>query len=177
MDPAASPDPISDPRGYQRHLLGLLGTDDPAEVQSGTAASFRALLEVAGSDATIRPHPTEWSVVQCLAHLTDAELVVGARYRWILAQDEPPLVGYDQDLWADVLHSPPERADELFAMFEPLRAANIALWRRTPEDRRGRVGIHAERGPESYDLTFRLTAGHDRFHLAQAERALDAVRG
>jgi hypothetical protein len=35
--------------------------------------------------------------------------------------------------------------------------------------------VHAERGPESYELTFRLIAGHDRFHLAQARRALAAV--
>jgi len=33
-----SPDPIADPAGYQRHLLGLLGDDDPAAVQSATAA-------------------------------------------------------------------------------------------------------------------------------------------
>ena len=72
---------------------------------------------------------------------------------------------------------PTEAAEELLAVFEPLRAANIELWRRTPEDRRDRVGMHAERGPESYDLTFRLTAGHDRFHLAQAGRALESVRG
>jgi hypothetical protein len=37
--------------------------------------------------------------------------------------------------------------------------------------------MHEERGPESFELTFRLAAGHDRFHLAQAERALAAVRG
>jgi hypothetical protein len=37
------------------------------------------------------------------------------------------------------------------------------------------VGIHAERGRESFDLLFRMLAGHDRFHLAQARRALDAV--
>ena len=177
MEIPSSPDPISDPRGYQQHLLGLLGEDDPAEVQGGTAASFRALLEVAGSDATVNPEPTEWSVVQCLAHLTDGEMVVSARYRWILAEDEPPLVGYDQDLWGRMLHTPPESPDEFLAVFEPLRAANITLWRRTPDDRRQRVGMHAERGPESYDLTFRLAAGHDRFHLAQAERALEAVRG
>jgi len=36
--------------------------------------------------------------------------------------------------------------------------------------------MHRERGPESYDLTFRLAAGHDRVHLAQARRALTAVR-
>ena len=35
--------------------------------------------------------------------------------------------------------------------------------------------MHAERGPESFDLSFRLIAGHDRFHVAQAGRALNAV--
>jgi DinB superfamily len=177
VDIPTSPDPVLDPQGYQEHLLSLLGSDDPADVQSGTADSFRALLEVAGSDAEVNPTPTEWSVLQCLAHLTDAEIVISGRYRWILAHDEPPLLGYDQDLWSGALHTPPEGPEELFGLFEPLRAANLALWRRTPEDRRHRLGVHAERGPESYDLTFRLAAGHDRFHLAQAERALDAVRG
>src|SRR5881409_1837346 len=175
--PLDSPDLILDPSGYQQHLLGLLGDDDPADVQSGTADSFRALLEVAASDATTNPTPTEWSVLQCLAHVTDAEIVVSGRYRWILAHDEPPLFGYDQDLWVDNLHPPTEPSEALFSFFEPLRAANIALWHRTPEDRRQRIGIHTERGPESYDLTFKLIAGHDRFHLGQAERALDAVRG
>jgi hypothetical protein len=173
----SSPNPVADPQGYQRHLLALLGDDDPARVQAGTADAFRALIEVAAADASTNPTPTEWSVVQCLAHLTDAEIMVSGRYRLILAHDEPPLLGYDQDLWADALHRPPEPPEELFAFFVPLRAANLALWKRTPEDRRRRVGLHTERGPESYDLTFRLAAGHDRFHLAQAERALEAVRG
>ena len=145
-------------------------------MQSATVASVRALLRSAGTDADVPPEPTEWSVVQCLAHMTDAELVVTGRYRWILAHDRPPLMGYDQDRWVDELHRPPEPAEELLAVFEPLRAANIALWYRTPHERRDRLGIHAERGPESYELTFGLIAGHDRFHLAQAERALDAVR-
>jgi len=177
VQPPTSPDPISDPQGYQRHLLGLLGDDDPADVQSGTADAFRALIEIAGADATTSPTTHEWSVVQCLAHVTDAELVISGRYRWILAHDEPPLLGYDQDLWADAFHRPPESPEELLGLFVPLRTANLALWRRTPEDRRERFGVHAERGPESYELTFRLAAGHDRFHLAQAERALEAVRG
>ena len=60
-------------------------------------------------------------------------------------------------------------------LFEPLREANVALWTRSEEEDRARVGIHAERGPESFDLLFRMLAGHDRFHMAQARRALDAV--
>jgi len=62
--------------------------------------------------------------------------------------------------------------DELLALFEALRAANLALWSRSSEADRARIGVHEERGPESYELTFRLTAGHDRNHLTQARRAL-----
>ena len=56
----------------------------------------------------------------------------------------------------------------MLAAFEALRAANLDLWRRTPVEQRSRFGLHRERGPESYELTFKLLAGHDRFHLDQA---------
>jgi hypothetical protein len=39
------------------------------------------------------------------------------------------------------------------------------------------VGIHSERGPESYELSFRLLAGHDLFHLGQMRRTLSQVAG
>jgi DinB family protein len=171
-----SPDPVREPKVYQDMLVALVGDDDPADIQASTPARIRALLSVAGDRATARPAAREWSVLECVAHITDAELVASGRYRWILAHDEPALIGYDQDLWVDRLHAPIEPADELLAFFEPMRAANLALWARTPDEGRERFGVHAERGPESYRLTFVLIAGHDRFHLAQAERALDAVR-
>jgi hypothetical protein len=173
----ASPDPVADPSGYQRHLLGLLGDDDPAEVQGGAVDRWRALVEEAGDRLRERPAPAEWSVLECLGHASDAEVVVSGRYRWILAHDEPPLIGYDQDLWVDRLRHGDDDAEDLLSLLGALRAANLALWRRTPEAERSRFGVHAERGPESYDLTFRLIAGHDRFHTAQARRALDAVSG
>jgi hypothetical protein len=50
------------------------------------------------------------------------------------------------------------------------------MWARSTPEERARVGMHAERGPESLELNFRLIAGHDRFHLAQAEKALRLVR-
>jgi hypothetical protein len=172
-----SPDPVSEPKAYQDHLLGLVGDDDPAEVQSGAPDRWRELLNRSGDHLAVRPEPSEWSVVECLGHAVDAEIVSTARYRWILAHDEPPLLGYDQDLWVDRLHA--GRHDDptaLLSLLEPLRTANIALWTAASEADRARVGVHAERGRESFDLLFRMIAGHDRFHLAQAGRALDAVR-
>jgi hypothetical protein len=170
-----SPDPVREPKAYQDMLVGLVGDDDPAEVQAASAARVDDLLERVGERATLRPAEGEWSVLECIAHMADAELVVSGRYRWILAHETPELLGYDQDLWLNRLHVPVEAADEIVAFWRAMREANLALWARTDEAEKDRYGIHRERGPESYRLTFTLLAGHDRFHLAQADRALAAV--
>jgi hypothetical protein len=176
MEISSSPDPVSEPQAYQEHLLSLLGEDDPAEVQARAPQLWRSLVAEAGDRGYERPEPSEWSVIECLGHALDAELVSAARYRWILAHDEPPLIGYDQDLWVNTLHAGRhEDPEELLRLLEPIRVANVELWERSAEEDRARVGIHAERGRESFDLLFRMIAGHDRFHMAQAHRALDAI--
>ena len=173
----SSPDPVGDPTGYQRHILGLLSDDDPAEVQSETPEILRSLVADAGDALRTRPEPEEWSVLECLGHVLDAEIVSSARYRWVVANDEPRLIGYDQDLWVTRLRHAEDDAEPLLTLFETLRQANLDMWARSTDEERARVGIHAERGRESYDVLFRLIAGHDRFHVAQARRALDVVRG
>ncbi len=171
-----SPDPVAEPQAYQALLLSLVGDDDPADVQASTPAALRSLVKDAADAIRTRPEPSEWSVLECLGHIHDAEIVYAGRYRWILAHDDPPLIGYDQDLWVERLRHGVADADELLAVFDALRAANLALWARADPNERARVGMHAERGPESFDLSFRIIAGHDRFHLDQARRTLDAIR-
>jgi len=115
-------------------------------------------------------------VLECIGHIVGAEIVYSARYRWIVAHDEPPLIGYDQDLWVTNLHANDDDPNVLLDVFDALRRANIAMWQRSSQEERDRVGMHAERGPESFDLSFRLIAGHDRLHHEQAVRALESVR-
>ncbi len=169
-------DPVGAPEAYRRMLLGLLGPDDPAAVQAATVARLRELVAEAGNDLRVRPEPTEWSVIECIGHLVDSELVTATRARWILAEDEPPIIGYDQDRWVDGLRHAGDEPDDLISLFDALRSANLRLLAsRSPADHE-RFGVHNERGPESYGLMIRLTAGHDRFHIDQAERSLAAVR-
>jgi len=166
-------DPVLDPQGYQRELLALLGTSDPLEVMEATLATFRE--RTAGLAAELverRPAPREWSVAELLGHLWDAEVAYSFRARAILAQDRPPLIGYDQDAWARLARPP---YGELLAAFGALRAANLALARGTPEARWGRLGIHEERGPTSFRLTTETIAGHDRAHLLQLDQTIAAV--
>jgi hypothetical protein len=161
---------------YRRPALDVLGQDDPFVVQEAEPELWRRLIEQAGAHLRTRPAEGEWSALECLGHMTDSELITSARYRWVLSEIEPPLPGFDQSAWVARSDRAADDPALLLEIFSVLRRANVALWRRTPVAERSRVGLHAERGPESYELLFRLQAGHGRLHRAQAERALAEAR-
>ena len=149
MDPSANMtgSPPAAALAYQRGLLALLGDDDPAAAQARVPAELRRLVAEAGAALRTRPAPGEWSVLELIGHVLDAEIVCSTRYRFILAHDRPDLPGYDQDAFAAVLRHNDADPDELLAPFEALRAANLGLWARTSIEDRARVGLHRERGP------------------------------
>ncbi|MCA1832944.1 MAG: DinB family protein [Actinomycetota bacterium] len=171
-----SPDPVAEGIAYRDALLALLGNDDPVAVQSETPERLRTIVKDAGDALRVRPEPKEWSVLELIAHIADAELVCAGRYRWTIAHDEPQLLGYDQDRWVDRLQANDANPDEILALLEALRRANIALWQRTPDEEKQRAGLHSERGPETYEQLFLMMAGHDRFHLNQIDETLAALR-
>jgi hypothetical protein len=161
---------------YRQSVLDTLGGDDPLAVQDTEPELWRRLIDQDGAHLRTRPDEGEWSVLECLGHITDSELITSARYRWVLCENEPVLVGFDQDDWVSGLNHATDDPAALLELFGALRRATVALWRRTPVGDRGRIGHHAERGPESFELLFRLQAGHGRVHRAQAERALARAR-
>ena len=64
------------PRRIAPSLLAALGDDDPAVAQRETPAAIRALVAEAGELLRVRPEPGEWSVLECVGHIVDSELVV-----------------------------------------------------------------------------------------------------
>jgi len=164
-------------RAYQDQLLALVGDQDPAEVLRGIPSVLRAILADAADVADRKPAPAEFSLVELIGHMVDAQVVVYTRLRWILADDKPPIPGYDQDDWVRLARYADADPAQLVDLLEGLERANIHLWVNTPEEQRARVGIHSERGPESFGLMFAMLAGHELLHLDQARRTVDAVRG
>ncbi len=167
-------DPVAQPMEYQRELLALLGGRDPVEVMAQTPVVIRRLAASLSAEVlTTRPEPAEWSAAEVLGHIWDAELVVSFRGRSILGQDEPALMGYDQDAWA-LLPRPPFPV--MVDAFEAVRAANLHLARSIPAADWDRVGVHSERGRLSFRLLLQEIAGHDIAHLRQFEQTLATVR-
>ena len=117
---------------FRRPVLDTLGEDDPVQVQDTEIEHWRRLIDQAGAHLRTRPEPDEWSVLECLGHLADSELVTSARYRWVLSETEPTLIGYDQTAWVSALNYSTVDAASLLDFFGALRRAHLALWRRTP---------------------------------------------
>src|SRR5687768_18261142 len=166
-----SVDPPQERAKYSKAVLDLVGGRQPISVLRETpAAAARAIEGLSPAQLRKPEAPGKWSIAQVLQHLADSDLVWGWRVRLILAQDRPPLTGYDQDLWAERLHYADADAQEALEQLRVLRRGNLALIARaTPEDLE-RVGVHSERGEESVGYLCGLYAGHDLLHLRQIER-------
>ncbi len=165
-------------QAYIAAILAALGSRDPLEVLSDMPSALgAALTELSPAEVATPERPGKWSMCQVVQHLGDSDLVGGFRFRMILAHDRPTLAGYDQDLWMKQLHRADTDASAALAEFTALRRANVRLLERTTAQERERVGLHAERGPESLGELMRLHAGHDLVHLAQLARIRRAVSG
>ena len=62
-----------------------------------------------------RPAPGKWSVHEVVCHCADSEMNGAVRLRYVLAEKDPVIQGYDQEAWARIFdyHSrplPPARA-------------------------------------------------------------------
>jgi len=146
---------------------------EPLERYARGASIVREALHGADAGTISRPGPEGWSIRDVLAHLADAELVRCTRIRFILAEDEPLIIPFDEELWKRRLHylwRSPEASialfDQLrFTMLEILRQLDMKSWDKsgvTPGGERLTVGELLIRG-----------ANHSEEHAAQVR----ALRG
>jgi hypothetical protein len=161
---------------YREKMFSLLGDRNPLEVMAQTASRLDEIIE--RHPATVlrtRPFAGKWTPNEVIGHLTDTEWVYGYRFRLILSEDQPTILGTQQDAWVTALRYNEAEPRELVEIFRTLRELNLAAWRRTSTDDLKRVGQHNERGPESLETMLRLLGGHDLNHLDQINRYINAI--
>lgn len=162
---AGSPGPVVPDR-----YLEALGGDDAVTSMAEAPDRLRRLVRgLTEKQLATRPAPGKWSIREIVAHLADNEVVLGSRYRFIAAMERPPLPGFDQDAFVANLGVAKATTADLLDDFAMARAVNIGLLERVADAAWERVGIHAERGEESFGHLVTMYAGHDRIHISQVE--------
>jgi hypothetical protein len=136
-----------------------------------TPVRWSNLVECLSPDVlALPPAPGEWSAVECLQHLIDAErFVLPVRLRAFLAGQEA-FPGFNPDEQGSKPAG--QTPAELAAEFARLRAETLVLLDKVTVSDLGRQARHAELGMVTLGEMLHEWAGHDLMHTVQAERAL-----
>lgn len=162
---------------YTQRLLSYSAGKQPLNVQRATPKRLVALTRrMDKKKMTRRPQPDKWSVAEILAHLADAELVIGWRLRSILGASGNLVQAYDQDVWADIFQYKRRDPKASIETFRVLRESNLALLKTVPKNLWENYGMHQERGKESIAHLVKMIAGHDLNHLQQLEKIVKEKR-
>jgi hypothetical protein len=116
------------------------------------------------------PGPGKWSVRQILCHLADGEIVAAARFRTILAEDNPLIVAYDQDAWAANLDYTHRKIAQALETFRHMRATSYDVLHAAPEAAFERKFNHSERGSLTLMDLLRTYVRHAEKHSEQIGR-------
>jgi hypothetical protein len=163
------------PKQYTKRILNYQQGKDPVSILWSTPGKVAALLRGhSRKQLATRPGLGKWSVAEILAHLADAELVIGFRIRLILGANGTPIQAYDQDAWAAFSRYQKQDPRLSLEAFRIQRERNVRLLRSLPKKMWEHYGIHSERGKETIKRVAEMTAGHDINHLKQVEQI---VRG
>jgi len=106
----------------------------------------QAIAGLTQADLLATPVPGTWSIQQIVMHLYDSDLIASDRMKRIIAEDNPPLVGYNETAFSQKLFY--EALDPCVAadVFDKNRQLTAVILRKLPDSTFLRYGTHSEVG-------------------------------
>lgn len=127
------------------------------------------------AELNFKPGPDNWSIKEILNHLCDSELMAVTRMQKIIAEENPLLFAYDQNVWANKLMYQNLNPMLSLTTFGFIRQRTYQLLKLLPESVWDRTGIHTEKGKITlYDL-LETYAIHSEKHLEQINNNLSKI--
>ena len=141
---------------------------------SGPALLRMAWSEVPAEARQWRPAEGKWSAHEIVVHCADSETYGATRIRLVLAEKEPLIVGYDENVWARVFDYHGHDVELAFRTIEAVRANTVTMLRRLPDEAWGRTGRHSHSGTYTDNDWLRIYADHLEVHARQIRRNIEA---
>lgn len=157
---------------------GIWTTDELVDSLRKTVSILDGLLVDVGEElAHARPADGEWSAVETVGHLADAEERAVQRIEQVARENNPELAGYDAAALVLEHHYQAQALDTVVNRFLALRAERIAALAALTPDQWTRTGIFMGRGATPLTAITVHMVWHDANHLAQIAEALAVGRG
>jgi hypothetical protein len=146
------------------------------QYRDGYRVIVEALDGASAVELDAREAPGEWSPREVVHHLADSEMNSAIRLRRLIAEDNPEIIGYDQEEYAHILYYD-RPIDPSLAVFNAVRVSTADILDRLTEEQWQRAGTHSESGSYSVLDWLQIYAVHAHEHADQIRRARATVQG
>src|SRR5215213_7747734 len=135
----------------------------------------RSIAGLTRDELLARPGPGAWSIHELVIHVVDSDFVGMDRMKRVIAENNPPLIGFDENLWIEH-HAPHEQSlDDALALFEAGRRQMTRILRQLPDTAFTRTGQHSERGPLTLENLVQTFVTHVDHHLKFLQEKRDRL--
>ncbi|SPU38822.1 putative metal-dependent hydrolase [Lysinibacillus capsici] len=146
------------------------------EYSLGYTMIWDAIEGLTEEELRYKPAPNKWSIHQILIHVTDSEISAIPRLKKVLAEEEPILVSFDQDAWANTLSYDLLDREQYLHLFKLLRTSMQPILDNLTSEQSRRVGIYIDQERFTFKQLLEFRVQHVRDHLDQIERVKNSYR-
>lgn len=141
--------------------------------REGCAAVEAALAGISAADLD-NPDAEGWTARMVAHHLADSEMTSAMRLRKLIAETNPVIWGYDEELYSRTLFYDRRPIEASLLAFRAARESTAAILEHLPEDAWSRAGWHTESGLYTVERWLEIYAAHGHDHAEQIRRARNA---
>lgn len=142
-----------------------------ARYAAGHTEVLAALDDITEDELDHAPSDGSWSPRQVVHHLADSEMTSAIRFRRLLTEEDPVVLGYDEEHWARALRYGDRPIGPALDAFAASRATTLQLLELMTEEQWERAGTHSESGAYDVKRWLRIYAGHAHDHANQIRSA------
>ena len=128
-----------------------------------------AIRGLTREDLLAEPDPDwnagKWTIQQVVIHSVDSDLVCSDRLKRMIAEDNPTLIGYDENKFAANLFYDDQSAEQAIALLDLNRKLFATVLRKLPPSAWDRKGTHNERGVITVGGYLKSTVEHLDHHI------------
>jgi len=139
------------------------------QYEAGGAKLLRSIAQLSAEDLRWVPPADaqigKWSIQQIVLHLMDSDLIWASRMKAIIAEDNPTLLGFDENRFAAWLFYDDQIAESAIGLLDLNRRQFSRVLRKLADSAFSRTGRHSERGNISLGECVKLMVEHIDHHV------------
>ena len=139
------------------------------QYEAGADKVAQAIRNLTREDLLCAPDPAanvgRWSIQQVVIHCMDSELVLIDRLKRMIAEDNPTLIGYDENRFVANLFYDEQPAEDAAEVIARARRLFTRVLRKLPPAAFERPGTHNERGRVTVGSYLKTAVEHLDHHV------------